>query len=324
MNTSSRAGVAYAALAYGLWGFLPLYIALTTPTSSVEFIGWRILLSALFCAILLAVMRGWRATGRLFRDRRVVGTLALAGTVVAVNWFVYVFAVMSGHTVEASLGYFLNPIVSVVLGLVVLKERLRPLQWAAAGVAVVAVLVLAIGYGSFPWIALVLACSFGFYGLIKKRVGARAGAIPGFFVETTLIAPIGLGCLAWALLAGGGITLGSVSTDHTAALLLAGVVTSLPLLAFAAAAKRLTLVEVGMMQFIAPITQFLIGVFVFGESMPPERWAGFAIVWVALACFAIDLVIAGRRRSAATGAPMPRSPADAPGRPGGRGPAGPA
>ncbi|MGO2112267.1 MAG: EamA family transporter RarD [Pseudoclavibacter sp.] len=312
MNSSRQAGIVYAAIAYGLWGFLPLYIALTAPTTSIEFIGWRILLSAVFCALLVTVMRGWRGVGRLFRDRGVVITLATAGVVVAVNWFVYVFAVQAGHTVEASLGYFLNPIVSIVLGLVVLHERLRRMQWVAVGFALVAVIVLAVGYGQFPWIALVLACSFGTYGLIKKRVGAKADAIGGFFVETTLIAPIGFACLAFALFAGGGVTFATESAGHTTALLLAGVVTSLPLLAFAAAAKRLTLVEVGMMQFIAPITQFLIGVFVFDEAMPPERWAGFAIVWVALACFVADLVVVGRRRPAATGATVAHAEPDAP------------
>lgn len=297
VNESSRAGFGYAAAAYGIWGFLPLYISFTVPTTSVEFIGWRVLFSIAFCAILLTVTRGWSVAGRLFRDRGVVVTLAIAGVLVAINWLLYVFSVQSGHTVEAALGYFLNPIVSIILGLAFLGERLRRLQWVAVGFAAIAIVVLAVGYGQFPWISIALAVSFGTYGLVKKRVGARAEAIPGFFVETTLIAPIGLACIGWAALFGGGVTFGTGPVGHTVVVLFAGVVTSLPLLAFASAAKRLTLVEVGMMQFITPMMQFMIGVFVFGEAMPPERWVGFAIVWVALAFFAVDLVIAGRRRS---------------------------
>lgn len=304
MNSSTRAGFAYAAGAYGIWGFLPLYIVITLPTTSVEFIGWRVLLSVVFCALLLTAMRGWRTVGPLWRDREVVVTLAIAGVLVACNWLIYVFAVQTGNTVEAALGYFLNPIVSIVLGLVFFSERLRRLQWVAVGAALLAVVVLAVGVGQFPWISIALAVTFGVYGLVKKRVGTRAAAIPGFFVETTLITPIGLICVAWAIWFGGGVTLGAVSPWHTVALSFAGVVTSLPLLFFAAAAKRLTLVNVGMMQFMTPVMQFLIGVFIFGEAMPPERWAGFVIVWIALACFVADLVIASHR-SRARGAVEP-------------------
>lgn len=305
MELSSKAGYGYAAAAYGLWGFLPLYIALAEPTGSIEFIAWRILWSVVFCAVLITVLRQWRETRRLLRDRRAVLTLGLAGLLIALNWFIYVVSVMTGHTIEAALGYFLNPLVSILLGLVFLRERLRRLQWVAVGIAAIAMIVLAVGYGKVPWIAIVLACTFGTYGLVKKRVGASAGAIPGFFVETMLISPIGIASLVWVAVAGGGITFGTVSLGNTLVLVGAGVVTSLPLLSFAAAASRLTLVEIGMMQFIAPIMQLIIGVWLFGEAMPPERLAGFIIVWVALAVFVIDLGIASGRQRRGTAHPEP-------------------
>ena len=292
---SSRAGLLFALTAYAWWGVLPLYIALAAPATPAEIIGWRVLFSSAFCALVLfAVRGGWRRVAALVRDGRVVGTLLVAGLLVAGNWLLYVYAVASGHAVEGALGYFLNPLVSIVLALVVLRERLRPLQWAAVGVALVAVVVLATGYGEFPWIAIGLACTFGVYGLVKKRVGARVDALGGLFVESALIAPIGLGMLWWAATAGGGITFAALGPLHTTVLSLAGAVTAVPLLLFAAATRRLTLVQVGMVQFVAPMLQFVIGVFVFHEHMPPERWAGFAIVWVALACFVADLVRAGR------------------------------
>lgn len=298
-SRSHRAGIAYAAAAYGVWGFLPLYIAATSPTGPVEFIGWRILMSVGFCAILLVVTRGaWSKLRTLARDRAALAMLAVAGLLVAANWLLYVIAVTSGRTLEGALGYFLNPLVSIVLALIFLRERLRPLQWGAVGLALVAVVVLAVGYGTFPWLSIGIAVSFGVYGLVKKRVGARVDALGGFFVETVALVPVAAGCIAWAWVLDGGITYGTVSPWHTAVLVLAGVVTSLPLLWFAAAAKRITLVEVGMMQFLAPILQFLIGVFLFREAMPLERWIGFAFVWAALVCFALDLARAGIRRRA--------------------------
>lgn len=295
MTPSNRAGLLFAAAAYGIWGFLPLYFALTSPTGPIELVGWRILLSVAFCALVVTIVRGWARVRALWRDARVVGTLAVAGLLVAANWLLYVYAVTTGHTLEGALGYFLNPLVSIVLGLVFLRERLRPLQWVAVGIALVAVVVLAAGYGRFPWLSLGLAATFGVYGLVKKRVGARVDAVSGFFVETTLLVPVAFACLAWVIVGGGGLTFAQVSVGHAFALSLAGAVTSVPLLLFAAAAKRLTLVEVGMLQFLAPILQFVFGVFVFHEEMPVERLAGFAIVWVALACFVVDLARVGRR-----------------------------
>ncbi|WP_258063883.1 MULTISPECIES: EamA family transporter RarD [unclassified Pseudoclavibacter] len=300
MTESPRSGLWLAFSAYALWGFMPLYVVATAPTTPVELIAWRIILSVVFCLLGVLVMRAWRPFRELISKKRVVLGLGIAGVLVSANWLFYVQAVATGHTLDAALGYFLNPIVSVALGLVFLREKLRPLQWVAVGLSLLAVLVISLGYGRIPWLGLGVAMTFGLYGLVKKRVGVQADALSGLAVETTLIMPIGAICLLWTVLFGGGITFGSVSAVNTGVLLFAGVVTSVPLLLFAAAARRLRLIELGLMQYIAPILQFVLAVAVFSEPMPLERWIGFAIVWVALILFTIDLV-----RTARLGAKIP-------------------
>jgi len=286
-------GLAYGIAAYTLWGVLPLFFLLLRPATAVEIVAWRIVLSLIFCALLLTVTRGWAALIRILKDRRTVLIMGGAGALILVNWLVYVYATLSNHVVEAALGYFTNPIVTVLLGVFVLRERLRPLQWAAIGMSAVAVLVLALNYGQFPFIALALAFSFGCYGLIKKQVGGRVDAVSGLTIETAwLTVPA---TIALVVLAGTGVlTIGTVSTVQTVAILLAGVVTAVPLLFFAAAARRLPLTYLGLTQYFAPTLQFLIGVFVLQEAMPPARWLGFGLVWVALVLLTLDMFRAGR------------------------------
>lgn len=291
-------GLAFAISAYGLWGFLPAFFILLQPSGAVEIVAWRIVLSLVFCALLLTVTRSWPKFVAVLRDRRTTLTIGAAGVLILINWLVYVFATLSGHVVEASLGYFTNPIVTVLLGVFVLREKLRPLQWASIGISAVAVLVLAINYGSFPWIALVLAFSFGTYGLIKKQVGGKVDAVSGLTLETAWLAPaatIALVVMGFS----GAITLGTVSLAHTLLLLSAGVVTAVPLLLFAAGARRLPLTYMGLTQYLAPILQFLFGVFLLHEDMPQARWIGFGLVWVALIVLTIDMFTANRgpRRS---------------------------
>lgn len=286
-------GLVFAIAAYGLWGFLPLFFRALEPAGAIEIVAWRIVLSLVFCALLLTVTRGWRAFGVIARDRRTVVIMGAAGALILVNWLVYVFATLNGHVVEASLGYFTNPIVTVLLGVIVLRERLRPLQWAAIGISFIAVLVLAVNYGQVPWIALALAFSFGIYGFIKKQVGGRVDAVSGLTLETAWLAPaagIALGIIA----ANSGLVMGTQSPLHTALLLSAGAVTAIPLLFFAAAARRIPLVYLGLAQYLAPVLQFLIGVFVFREDMPFARWLGFALVWVALIVLTIDMLRTNR------------------------------
>jgi chloramphenicol-sensitive protein RarD len=281
-------GLIFGVAAYGLWGVLPLFFLLLRPASAVEIVAWRIVLSLIFCALLLTVTRGWQALREILRDRRTVLIMGGAGALILVNWLVYVYAALSDHVVEAALGYFTNPIVTVLLGVFVLRERLRPLQWTAIGISALAVLVLAINYGQFPYIALALAFSFGFYGLIKKQVGGRVDALSGLTLETAWLTVPAIAALV-VVAATGSLTLGTISTGHTIAVLSAGAVTAIPLLFFAAAARRLPLTYLGLTQYLAPLLQFVIGVFVLNEAMPVERWLGFGLVWIALAILTIDM-----------------------------------
>ena len=289
-----RSGLTYAISAYVLWGILPIYFLALAPASAWEIVAWRVIFSLAFCAIALTVTRAWRRFGALLKDRRVLFTMGLAGALIYINWQTYVLATVSGQVVEAALGYFINPIVTVFLGVIVQRERLRIAQWVAVGVSVVAVVVLAIGYGQVPWIALILAFSFGFYGLIKKRVGGRVDAVSGLTLETMWLTPVAIVQLVVVSLTAG-LTIGSVSAWHTVALVGAGVITAVPLLFFAAASRRLPLVFMGFIQYFAPFIQFLVGVVLLNEAMPPERWIGFAIVWLALAILSVDMIVAARQ-----------------------------
>nr|WP_234661886.1 EamA family transporter RarD [Agromyces marinus] len=300
----SRSGLVFAVSAYALWGFLPVYFIALAPTGPVEIVAWRILLSLVFCAALIALTRTWRPFRALVRDRRIVLIMGVAGVLIFANWLTYVYATLSGQVVEAALGYFINPIVTVFLGVLVLRERLSAVQWTAVGISIVAVLVLGIGYGQVPWIALVLAFSFGFYGLIKKRVGHRVDAISGLTLETAWLAPVA-GVLLTVVAATSGLSIGTEGGWHTVLLLGAGAVTAVPLLLFAAASRRLPLIYLGFIQYFAPFIQFLVGVFVLHEPMPPERWIGFSLVWLALAVLTFDLVRGARAaRRAATLEPV--------------------
>ena len=296
----TRTGLLYAVSAYTLWGILPGYFLLMAPATAFEVVGWRVLFSLVFCALLMTVTRAWRALAAVVRQPRVLLTMGLAGHLVLVNWTVYVYGTLSGHVIETALGYFINPIVTVLLGVVLLREKLRPMQWAAVGLSAVAVLVLTIGYGALPWIALVLASSFGLYGLIKKQVGDRVDALTGLTLETAWLVPAAV--LMLVLVSGtAGITFGTVSPLHTIAILSAGVVTAVPLLLFASGARRLPLTHMGLTQYLAPVLQFLFGVFVVHEEMPTERWIGFGLVWLALLLLTVDMFVSAqtRRRTAA-------------------------
>lgn len=295
----SGTGLAFAVGSYALWGVLPLLFVVLSPAGAIEIVAWRIVLSLIFCLAIIAVTRSWRRFAALIADRRAVGMLAPAAVFILVNWSVYILATVSGHVVEASLGYFTNPIVTVLLGVLVLRERLRPLQWWAIGISAVAVVVLSIGYGAFPWIALTLAFSFGLYGLVKKQVGPRADAVGGLAVETAVLAPLAI--VALAVVAGSGLlAFGSAGLGHTLLMSTLGVATSVPLILFAAAARRLPLVWLGLVQYLAPVIQLTIGVVVLGEPMPLERWIGFGIVWLALGILTLDMLRHRSRRRGPT------------------------
>ena len=282
-----RNGLLAAVSAYGLWGLLPAYFVALAPSQPVEILAWRIALSLIFCLGILLVLRRVKKTFALLGTRSVLGWSALAAVLIMINWSVYVYASLNEFIVEAALGYFINPLVTVGLGVIVLKETLRPLQWVALGLAVVAVVILAIGYGSFPVISLTLAFSFGIYGFVKNRLGPHVKAVDSLTLETMWLTPIALGLVAWVAL-GDGLTLGTLGLGHTVLLLSAGAVTSIPLLFFGAAARRLPLSVIGLMQYIAPVMQFLFGAVIMSEPMPLERWVGFGVVWIALMLLSVD------------------------------------
>ena len=289
-----RRGGIYAFAAYFLWGFMPLYFLLLAPIGPWEIVVWRILFSLVFCAILLTVTRTWPKLLAILRDRRLVFWTIVAGLLIYVNWQVFLIGILTGHVIEGSLGYFINPIVTVLLGVLVLGERLRPGQWVAIAIAVVAVLVIVVAYGSFPWIALTLAASFGTYGLVKKQIGPRVDAISGLTLESLWLTPIAIGQLI-VVASTTGIVWGTQGAWHTALVPMAGVVTAVPLLLFAAGARRAPLTVIGLLQFVAPILQFLTGWWLLHEPMPLERWIGFALVWVALVLLSVDSLRHARR-----------------------------
>jgi chloramphenicol-sensitive protein RarD len=293
-----RIGVVAGLGAYVLWGTFPLYFPLLEPAGGLEIVAHRVAWSLLFVALLLTVRRGWSQVRAAFADRRTLLVLAAAAVLIAVNWTVYVYAVNSGHVIEGSLGYFINPLVSVVLGVAVFRERLRRLQWVAVGIAVLAVVVLTVDYGRPPWIALTLATSFGLYGLMKKLV--RVEAVPGLFVETAVVLLPALAVIG-VLEAHGDAAFGHVGVGEAFLLVSTGLATAVPLLLFAFSARRVPLSTVGLLQYVTPLMQLAIGVFVYDEPMPAARLAGFGIVWLALVVFTVDSLRQAHssRRSAA-------------------------
>ncbi|MDX2644603.1 EamA family transporter RarD [Streptomyces sp. PA03-1a] len=287
-----RAGLLYGFAAYGLWGLFPLYWPLLEPSGAGEILAHRMVWSLVVVSLVLLVMRRWAWVPELLRQPRRLALLAVAAAVISVNWGLYIWGVNSGHVVETSLGYFINPLVTIGLGVLVLHERLRPAQWAAVGVGAAAVLVLTLGYGRLPWIALTLACSFATYGFIKKKVGM--GGLESLAAETALQFLPALGYLAF-LGTRGDTTFASHGAGHAALLAACGVVTAVPLICFGAAAIRIPLSMLGLLQYLAPVFQFGLGLLWFHEEMPAERWAGFALVWLALALLTWDALRTARR-----------------------------
>jgi chloramphenicol-sensitive protein RarD len=299
-----RPGLAFGLGAYALWGLFPLYFPLLEPAGGLEIVAHRVIWSLVFIALLLTLTRAWLRVRAAVVDRRAMLILVGAAVLISGNWLIFVYGVNSGQVVETSLGYFINPLVSVLLGVVALGERLRAPQWVAVAIAAAGVTVLTVDYGRPPWIALSLAVSFGLYGLLKKLV--RVAAAPGLFLETALVAVPAVATLA-VLHAQGQGTAGNAGTGHLLLLVGSGVATAVPLLLFAAATSRIPLSTVGLLQYLTPSMQLAIGVFVYGEPMPALRLVGFAVVWLALAVFTVDSLRAAHasRRREATAVPAP-------------------
>jgi len=287
-----RAGLFYGLGAYGLWGLLPLYFKLLPGVSPVELVAHRVVWSVALMALLLAGLRLYPAFLEALRQPRILGGLTISALLVAGNWLAYVWAVAADHVVAASLGYFLNPLVNVLLGFLFLKERLRRGQLVAIAIAGLGVAILAAGELDTLWISLTLAISFGFYGLIRKLTPVSAPV--GLSVETLVLAPPALLVLGW--MARDGALVFGQAPGQSALLIGLGAVTSIPLLLFAGAARRLPMSTLGIMQYIAPSLQFLTGVFLFGERLSPERWASFGLIWLALLLFVWDSIRGVRGR----------------------------
>lgn len=276
-----------------MWGAFPLYWPLLEPAGAAEILAHRILWSGLTMGVLVVALRRTTHLRALVADRRVFALLSLAAVVITVNWVTYIWGVNNGRVVETSLGYFINPLVTVLMGVFLLGERLRPLQWFAMAVAGGAVGVLTLDYGRLPYVALILAFSFGTYGLMRKT--ANAGAIESLALETALISPFAAAYVAWLVISGTS-SFGTHGVGHALLFTTTGIVTAIPLICFGAAATRVSMVTLGLLQYLAPVLQFALGVLWFHEDMTAGRWVGFVLVWIALAIFTVEAVNHRRRQ----------------------------
>ena len=281
------------ALAYILWGTFPLYWTLLEPGGAVEILAHRIVWSLVTMLVILVAWRKVPNLKALLRDRPKLLIISGAAVVISFNWGGYIWGVNNGRVVETSLGYFINPLVTVLMGVVFLRERLRRLQWVAMGIAFVAVVVLAVDYGRPPWVALLLAFSFGTYGLAKKQ--ANAGAVESITVETLVLFPLAAAYIWW-LMSTGQSNFASHGLSHAALYATTGIITAVPLMLFGAAAIRVSMVSLGLLQYLAPTIQFALGILVFHEAMPASRWIGFGLVWIALGIFTVEALNHHRRQ----------------------------
>jgi chloramphenicol-sensitive protein RarD len=288
-----RRGFLLGVAAYGMWGIFPLYWTLLEPAGAVEILAHRVCWSLVTLFALVFLLRRTTQLRAILRSPRLVVILTVASVVIGLNWGGFIYGVNNDRVVEVSLGYFINPLVTVLLGVLVLGERLRPLQWTAIGIATVAVIGLTIDYGHPPWIAFLLAGSFGTYGLAKKK--ANVEAVESMTFETLVLVPIALGYLIW-LWAQGDASFGTHGLGHALLLISTGLVTAVPLICFGAAAIRVSMTTIGLLQYLAPTIQFVLGLLVFHEEMTPVKWFGFTLVWLALVIFTGDVLRARGRQ----------------------------
>lgn len=289
MQHTGRLGFVYGVLAYAIWGFFPLYFSLIDQVNPLEVVPWRVLMTLLFCLIGVTMLARWSRVIAVFRNPKQLLLYAAASLFLYMNWQLFIIGVITGNILETSLGYFINPLVTILIGVVVRKELLTRLQWVAVGVATVGVLVSAIAYGQVPWIALGLACSFGLYGAFHKAMDEGTDALTGLTVETLITSPLAL-VQAVLVAVTVGLTAVTFGPGVFVLVLLSGVITAVPLLFFSGAASRLPLSYLGFLQFLTPVISFLYGYLIAGEEMSTARWIGFISVWVALSILIIDMV----------------------------------
>lgn len=288
-------GFVYGIGAYLCWGLFPLYFMMLAEVDPLEVVPWRVITALGFCVIAVTVMRAWRPVLEIARSPRMLGWFAICTVLLYSNWQIFVYGIVTGHIIETALGYFINPLVTILIGVVVRKERLTRLQWVAVGIAAVGVLISSIAYGRFPYIALGLAISFGLYGAVRKQVSQDIDALTGLTVETVFGSIIAIAQLGLIYLVVGHLGAFDHGPAVTIPLLLSGVATAIPLLLFAAGTRRLPLSYMGFIQFATPILGFITGYFIFNEAMPPARWIGFIAVWIALIVLVVDMLAMLRR-----------------------------
>lgn len=286
--------------AYLIWGSFPLIIIMLSFASPLEVVTWRIVFGFLVAALLTTVTRSWGAIAAVFSDRNQMKWMILATGFIGLNWTVYVIGIQNQQTIETSLGYFINPLVTILLAVFFLGEKLSRLQWVATAFGALAVVVLSFDYGRLPWIALVLAGSFGIYGLAKNKLGGRVSAVNSFAIESGLLLPLALVQITILQLSGG-LQFAQQGFWGSAGLIFFGVMTAIPLILFGTAAKLLPLRYLGFIQYMTPIIQFGIAIFVFHEPMPAARWVGFALVWTGLAVLIFDAIRSARANPAVAG-----------------------
>jgi len=289
-------GIAAAIAAYLIWGLSPLYWKSIHNIPAIEIIGHRVVWSWIFVALVMVIRRNWFDLGALTKNWRQNLVYIFTASLLAVNWLVYIWAVNKDFIVDASLGYFINPLVNVVLGVVFFRERLRTWQWIPVGIASVGVLYLTLSYGALPWVGLVLALSFGFYGVLKKK--SRLGSLHSFSIEMSVLLLPALVLLVFLEFVGTG-AIGHLAFWETTMLVLTGIITGVPLLLFGLSARQVDLSMLGFIQYLTPTMQFLIGVMVYGEAFSPDRWIGFGLIWLALLVYTAETFLFVQRRRAA-------------------------
>jgi len=292
---NQRAGLAYGMAAYIAWGSSPILFYFLAEISPFEIVPWRVATTLVFCAIGVTLMRSWTRTIAILRSPKLFGWFILSSALLYLNWQFYVIGIVTERIIETALGYFINPLITILIGVVVRKERLSRLQWIAVGIAGVGMLVSAIAYGRFPFIALGLAITFGLYGAVRKHSGDHVDALTGLNIETIVGMIFAVPQLIIVFLIGGHLGAFDHGPVVTTLLMLSGVATAIPLLLFGAAMRRLPLSQMGFLQFTTPILGFLVGYFIFHEPMPASRWIGFCAVWLALIVLLCDMVITMRR-----------------------------
>ena len=290
MKQRSRAttGLLFGVSAYLIWGSFPLIITASAFANPLETVVWRVVFGFLFAAVLVSITKAWRPIIELARSPKKLGWIAVAALFIFINWETYVIAVVTGNTIESSLGYFINPLITILFAVVILKEKLRPMQWVALSIGLVAVIVLTVDYGRPPWFALILALSFAIYSLAKNKVGRSIPALQSFTLESAIVMPVAL--IQLAVVASMGPLMLFTGVFETTVLIGFGILTAIPLILFGAAASRIPLASIGFIQYLNPTLQFLIAYFILLEPMPPARWIGFGLVWISLAVLTFDAI----------------------------------